>query len=172
MENLKSNFDFSLRPKIEKRFISKVYSEEKPNCFLFDLDGTLAESNGRSMFSPTHDEILADAPIAPVISVLQALSEKYTVVFLSGREDTYVESTRTWIRNHIVRDAEQEIILHMRPEGDFRKDSVIKREILNREILPHYNVIAAFDDRLQVQRECWNAENIFSFNVNQFLLEY
>lgn len=172
VENLKSKFDFSPREKTEKRFAIKTYEEEKPNCFLFDLDGTLSDGNGRSMYTPTHEEILADLPITPVVSVLQALSEKYRIVFLSGREDTYHESTSAWIRQHIVHNAEHEIILHMRSQGDFRKDSVIKREILNREILPNYNVVAAFDDRLQVQRECWNAENIFSFNVNQFLLEY
>lgn len=172
MEHMRQSFDFSPRPMQPKKWASKTHEEGKPHCFLFDLDGTLSDANGRNMFTPTHEEVLADLPIEPVIKVLQALWDKYPVVFLSGREDTYQAATEEWIKRHITGDTDKEIVLYMREKGDFRRDSVIKREILKREILPHYHVLAAFDDRLQVLRECWNTEGVFSFNVNQFLLEY
>ena len=45
--------------------------------------------------------------------------------------------------------------LFMRPEGDMRRDSVVKRELYEQHIKGKYNVLAIFDDRPQVIRECW-----------------
>lgn len=45
----------------------------------------------------------------------------------------------------------------MRPQGDMRRDSIVKRELYENHIKGKYNVVAIFDDRPQVIRECWQA---------------
>ena len=39
---------------------------------------------------------------------------------------------------------------YMRPEGDMRKDCVVKEELFWRNVAPSYNVVAVFDDRPQM----------------------
>jgi len=136
--------------------------------FIFDLDGTLANSNGRDFYNPSHEEIIADLQITPVCKVLRSLSEYYTIVFLSGREAKFYEPTKTWIEEELrIFNPE----LFMRRTGDWRKDSIIKLELFNEKIKPNYNVIGIFDDRLQVCR-MWYEQGIFCFNVNQGLKEF
>lgn len=172
LENLKKIFNFEPRPKVTKVIKPYIHDDEKPTCFLFDLDGTLADANGRNMFNPTAEEVMNDIPIIPVIRVLQTIEKHHKVIFISGREATNYDATINWLKQHIYQGEENDIQLMMRAEGDYRRDSIIKKELLHEHILPNYNVVAAFDDRLQVVRECWNAENIFCFNVNQFLEEF
>jgi hypothetical protein len=45
---------------------------------------------------------------------------------------------------------EKECLLYMRKTEDKRKDSVVKREIYENEILPNYYVEFVLDDRQQV----------------------
>jgi predicted kinase len=172
LENLKKNFDFETIPRKVLELKIPQQDENKPSCFLFDLDGTLADANGRNMFNPTAEEIGNDLPIQATIKVLQSLEKNHEIIFVSGREATNYDATHQWLIQHVFQNEERSLKLFMRPEGDYRRDSIIKSEILHLQIFPTYNVLAAFDDRLQVIRECWNAEGIFCFNVNQFLEEF
>jgi predicted kinase len=171
-DHLKTIFDFAPIYKKEKVAINFNPDIDKPTCYLVDLDGTVADANGRNMFNPTDEEVMADIPILPVIKVIQSLAISHKIIFVSGREDSTREGTTRWIRKYIFNDEIYEITLLMRPQGNYKRDSIIKREILDRDILPHYNVVGVFDDRLQVVRECWNEAGIFCFNVNQYLEEF
>ena len=57
-------------------------------------------------------------------------------------------------------------VTHVRAHGDKRHDAVVKREILERDLLPEYYILGAIDDRLRVL-SMWQASGIFTFNVNQ-----
>lgn len=88
------------------------------------------------------------------------------IFFVSGREDKYKDITEQWlVGNYVPYDR-----IDMRKSGDYRKDSVVKREILQ-EIRKTHNVMFAIDDRKQV-KEMWVSEGIFVFDVNQFDLIY
>ena len=56
------------------------------------------------------------------------------------------------------------LALFMRPYGDSRKDSVVKREIFEREIQSRYQVVGVFDDRMQVVR-MWRDLGLTVFQV-------
>lgn len=172
LQQLKTHFDFKPIPRKQLHFKHLEQETNKPSCFLFDLDGTLADANGRNMFNPKPEDVMKDIPIQAVIKVVHALKDKHEIIFVSGREATNYESTCSWLIKYVFDDVQTTLNLFMRAEGDYRRDSIIKKEILHEHILPNYNVIAAFDDRLQVIRECWNKENIFCFNVNQYLEEF
>jgi hypothetical protein len=52
----------------------------------------------------------------------------------------------------------------MRLLGDQRKDSVVKREIFDREVRDHYRIVGVFDDRAQVVR-MWRSLGLTVFQV-------
>lgn len=139
----------------------------KPDVFIFDIDGTLANHKGvRGPFE--EHKVHLDTVIKPTRAVLRSLAKDYTIVFLSGRTDGCREATINWIENKI---GLREPILYMRKTGDQRKDSIIKKEIYDEHIYPKYNVLGVFDDRMQVCRMLYE-NNIFCFNVNQGLIEF
>lgn len=53
----------------------------------------------------------------------------------------------------------------MREEGDTRNDSIIKAEIYDNIIEPHFNIIAIFDDRDRVV-DMWRQKGLFTVQVN------
>lgn len=123
-----------------------VPDESLPQAFLVDIDGTVAlMGNKRGPF----DYHLAngDDLNEPVSSVVHALiRDGYEIIFLSGRSDSCRDVTQKWlIENHFGGHE-----LHMRKEGDQRKDSIVKHEIFWDQIAPRFQVIGCFDDRNQV----------------------
>lgn len=135
----------------------------KKKAFIFDVDGTISNGNGRDFYNPKPEEILADLPIYPTLEVLKYLWHPYQIIFLSGREAKFYEPTKTWIKQHTpVKDPQ----LYMRKTGDQRKDCIIKWEIVEKDILPNYDIIAVFDDRKQVI-DMWLEKGIFVFDVGQ-----
>ncbi len=171
LQHLKTIFNFAPIAYKAPTLVAPVEVATKPAAFLCDLDGTVAIANGRNMFDPTDAEILTDTPIWPAIKVLQALAQQYKIIFVSGRTDTTFNATKQWIEKYIFTSITKDQLL-MRNALDYRRDSIVKKEMLHEYILPNYNVIGVFDDRLQVIKECWNAEGIYCFNVNQFLEEF
>jgi predicted kinase len=170
LESLKQNFDFSPRPqtgvKSEKTAIAQDFS--LPKAILCDLDGTLAQADGRNMFRPSEEEMYADRVVDAVATALKGFANDHKIIFLSGREDLYAEVSKRWIRE---KAGIENFELWMRKEGDSRKDSIVKEEILRGDILPKYYVTGVFDDRMQVCR-MWYEQGIFCFNVNQGLIEF
>ena len=126
------------------------------NCILVDVDGTVAEMKNRGPFE--WERVGEDLPRKTVITVVNALAEKKQakVIFVSGRDEICKARTEMWLENNVPGFMYSgPYRLKMRPAGDMRRDSIVKREIYEREILGKYNVLAIFDDRPQVIRECW-----------------
>jgi phosphoglycolate phosphatase-like HAD superfamily hydrolase len=129
----------------------------KPEAFIFDLDGTLAnlEHRRHHVIKPNRrwnqffDECGKDAPISDVISIYNILAQhEYSMLVVSGRSDRVRVQTRAWLAANNLGTAD----LFMRRDGDYRADDIIKREIYETLILPSYNVIGVFDDRDRVVR--------------------
>ena len=74
------------------------------------------------------------------------------VFFVSGREasEDGKANTETWLKNQGFNLTTSP--LFMRPNRDFRKDSIIKKEIFMTNFYNKYFVTAVFDDRDQVCR--------------------
>jgi predicted kinase len=137
-----------------------------PGAIIVDIDGTLALHNGRNPFD--WDNCVNDLRNDVVYRAVWALTHyesmitgvKIQVLLVSGRDSAVREKTEWWLeRNHIQYDQ-----LWMRPEGDMRKDVIIKEEIYRREIEGKYNIIVVFDDRDQVV-EFWRSLGLTCFQV-------
>lgn len=124
------------------------YDPSLKDCYMFDIDGTLARMGDRSPYD--WSKVGIDKADETVVSILRAIRYLYgsEIVIMSGRDSSCRIETQEWLsRNEIDYD-----FLYMRPEGDMRKDVEVKEELYNNHIKGKYNVLGVFDDRLQVCR--------------------
>lgn len=125
-----------------------------------DIDGTTALMCARSPFDETR--VHEDRPNAPVIAVIRAMADAgNAVVFLSGRTDGCRAATHQWLLEHVRVPFQG---LFMRPAGDCRKDSVVKRELFDLHIRQRYDVTCVLDDRQQVV-EMWRSMGLTCLQV-------
>jgi len=121
------------------------YSDDKQNCYIFDIDGTLAWMNGRSPYD--YYKVHTDIPNHNITMIARLLSQSgLQIIIVSGRTDDCEEVTCKWLTdNSIPYDR-----IHMRKLGDKRNDAEVKKEIYEKYLKPNYNVLAVFDDRNRV----------------------
>lgn len=127
------------------------YNNEKKDCIIVDLDGTVCLHNGRSPYDLTR--VSEDVPNYPLVRFLRELICNKHIIFLSGREgtDQCRQDTINWLMsNFCSSDFGCKWELLMRDKGNFEPDEVIKERIFHKEIEPKYNVLAVFDDRDKV----------------------
>lgn len=129
----------------------KVYTpdESKRKAIIVDIDGTIAERFDRSPFD--WSKVGQDKPRSFVIDLIKsyANANDAVVIFVSGRDAVCRAETMRWIGVN-MKGLGQQIYttpLHMRKEGDMRKDTIVKEEIFWEHIADKYNVVAVFDDR-------------------------
>lgn len=134
-----------------------------PDALICDLDGTLALINGRNPYDTSRcEQDLLNAPIAGIIS---AYAEKNTtIIFTSGRSARYREQTERWLDTHGFNAVRGTFKLLMRPDGDNRKDAVVKRELYEQFIQGQYNVLFVLDDRNQMV-ELWRGLGLTCLQV-------
>ena len=126
--------------------ISKIQNNELQKAIIVDIDGTLSHSNGiRTPFEyykVINDDI--DEIIRHVVRLYYSIG--YQIIIVSGREDQCYDMTRDWLNKHNV----PYNFMYMRKSGDFRKDSIVKKEIYEKYIKNNFNILFCLDDRNQV----------------------
>jgi phosphoglycolate phosphatase-like HAD superfamily hydrolase len=133
-------------------------------CFIFDIDGTLADNGHRihfiqkqpknwdGFFKALHDDPL----IVHVAEVLKALDyAQHVIVYVSGRPSNYRGETQSWLHRHGLPVAP----LYMRTAGDHRDDDVVKIELLAKLRADGYEPALVFDDRDRVVR-AWRSAGV------------
>jgi len=132
-------------------------TEELTNCVIFDIDGTLAEKGDR--FAYNESLVFLDSVREHVLFTLKAYLPTVPKIFIfSGRQESCREETLRWLREKCgltLELATNQVALFMRAAKDQRRDSIIKKELFEANVKDKFNVIAVFDDRQSVIRECW-----------------
>lgn len=161
LQVLKKNFDFSIRPKVDRKTGLLQQDQSLPKAIICDLDGTLALMDDRNPFDASHAD--KDRLNESVASTLRLFSKNdYQILLVSGREDRFKEPTVKFLEDH---DITYDRLL-MRKSKDFRKDSIVKREIYEAVIKGKYYVEFILDDRDQVV-DMWRQElGLSCFQVN------
>jgi predicted kinase len=115
----------------------------KPNVVVSDLDGTIALMRDRSAFE--FDKVYQDDVREEIVMMINSVSHQKDadLIFCSGRDDSCFNETRKWLAE---KAGFFDFGLVMRETGDKRKDSIVKKEFLDK-IRSQYNIIAWFDDR-------------------------
>jgi predicted kinase len=143
-----------------------VPDEELPVAFICDIDGTVALKGARDPFDETIVHL--DRPNPAVIEVVNNhIKLGYQPIFLSGRTEGCFNETQKWLGQYLEYDwvghsndygiIEKPFRLLMRPVGDNRKDSIVKRMLFDMYVRREYNVRFVLDDRNQVVK-MWRDE--------------
>jgi predicted kinase len=150
------------------------YDPLLPNCYISDIDGTLANMGDRSPYE--WHKVGLDTVNSGVAHVLDALKcINYAKVFLfSGRDEVCRPETEEWLeRNDIEYDGlYMRRTNHLDDKGNQVKDTEVKREMLERYIVGKYNVLGIFDDRPVVCRMWKDEFGLTVFNVGDPYWEF
>ena len=133
-----------------------------PRCYLFDLDGTLADCSHRlhHIKQPRKDwnaffeACSKDGPIPHMVELARHLMKVEKLVFVSGRSDQVRRETEDWLTEHGLAGP-----LYMRGVHDKRPDFIVKAELLDRLVRDGWRPIMAFDDRDQVVK-MWREKGV------------
>jgi len=122
-----------------------VPDESLPEAVLIDLDGTAALLGDRDPYDDLSAHL--DSPNESVRTTAWGVYQIGTeIVYVSARQERSRGVTSLWLDEHRFPPGR----LIMRATGDQRKDWVVKNEIFDTKIAPHYNVLFCLDDRQQV----------------------
>lgn len=132
---------------------------------IFDIDGTLADLNGREQFlhngkkdwKSFNANMDKDLPNMPIVELYRTLykSQNYEIILVSGRQERFRKVTETWLTFHeIPFDT-----LLMRKNDDFRHDCEIKQDILKDLQQAGKQILFTVDDRQSVV-DMWRANGI------------
>lgn len=136
---------------------------------IVDIDGTLADLSARRVYVATQPKnwpafeagIPFDLPHQHVIDTVNTLAAAgWTVLLCSGRGEQSRAVTETWLEKYNVSYKK----LYMRPEGDNRRDDIVKSELLDKIEAEGYKISYAVDDRDQVVA-MWRDRGIPCFQV-------
>jgi hypothetical protein len=136
-----------------------------------DLDGTLSDishrehhvrgkrKNWKRFFEGIPQDEISDV----VADIVRHYYATHKIVFVSGRPSHTRKDTVEWLGRCIPEITEYE--LHMRPDGDFRADNLIKGEIYENELKPRLGEpFFILDDRDQVVK-MWRSKGLICLQV-------
>lgn len=154
--------------------------DNRPIAVIFDRDGSLASvfngpdrkaSRGskedKAQWAAFNAALRFDNIVPEVAGLLRAIRPGVVRIMVSGRAEGDHPGDRRrrfamldWINKYDLPIDH----LFMRCGGDYRKDSIIKEEILIRDILPFYKPIVAVEDREEVA-EVWKRYGLYTVMV-------
>jgi predicted kinase len=131
---------------------------------MVDIDGTVALHGDRDPYDTSRYH--EDGVNLPVVLAVKALFDSgHDVIMCSGRDEAFRTVTDHWLYEQVLKPhglpyAE----LHMRPEGDKRRDDVVKLELFDKHIRDQYTITCVFDDRDRVVK-AWRYIGLTVFQV-------
>lgn len=149
-------------------------STSKSKAVIFDVDGTLCDVRGirhyvvappgvtrfKPNFHKFHSASISCPPHAAVADLaVRVRTAGFAVLVVTGREEKWSLLTANWLTENGIEYDE----LLMRPNLDFRSDTVIKSEI-ERRIAERYDAHLAVDDRAEII-EVWHNAGIPTAHV-------
>lgn len=129
-------------------------------AIICDIDGTIAIKGDRSIFD--YSKCYLDTVNKPILELLKMIPKNISIIFCSGREDFCFDLTEKWLIKNVTNNFK----LYMRKSGDFRKDSIIKKEIYTDLIKDKFEILFVLDDRNQVV-DMWRSLGLTCLQVNK-----
>jgi len=144
--------------------VRRIWPEgDKPSAIICDLDGTLCNVEHRRHFvnqpkgvkkdwGGFFKAMVDDTPNQWCVDLLKRMSygRAHTVVFCSGRPDSYRRETKDWLEQYGMTNLHTDFYLYMRHRQDQRQDDIVKEIILDFELLTRFTPFFMIDDRDQV----------------------
>lgn len=116
-------------------------------CIIVDIDGTLAIRGDRSPYDWNKVDLdTVNEPVKLILDMYAKMHPDRKIFVFSGRDEVCYSKTEKWLhQNFILFDH-----LHLRPEKNQEKDSIIKERLYNEFVLGKHEVDFVLDDRDQV----------------------
>ena len=141
-------------------------------CYIFDIDGTLADCSHRlphivrtdgkpkdwdAFFAGMRD----DPPIKAIVTLARACIRGGWIlpIYVTGRGDEHRAVTEQWLLANRLSGP-----LYMRKVGDRRDDHIVKAELLAELKADGWEPMIAFEDRKRVV-DMWRAHGIICAHV-------
>lgn len=147
-------------------------TKTKIPAVIVDLDGTICETEHRVQkfmrgkkkdWKGFYEAMDLDEPRHDVVKRVEEFMEMgFTILLVSGRPEEYRARTQKWFADKGL--GFETLPLFMRKTGDFRPDTIIKKEILDEHIRDKYEINCAIDDRPSVIR-MWGENGISVIDV-------
>ena len=127
----------------------------KTKAIIVDIDGTLADHSHRlhyvqgekKQWDLFFDDMSNDSINEWCHELINSLkSSGYQILLVSGRPRDYEETTVAWLKKYKVEYDD----LFCRKAGDYRSDSIVKKEIYQENISEKYEILFVVDDRFSV----------------------
>lgn len=145
--SLKKLLSFKTETYSRESFLA-TQNKDLPRCVLVDIDGTVAQMQGRYPFD--WNRVGEDLPKQNIIRLVKALKENGNqIIFFSGRDEVCRNITREWLCEYFQWKL-SDFQLFMRKSNDQRKDSDVKFDLYEEHIRNKYFVELVIDDRQQV----------------------
>lgn len=125
----------------------------REKAIIVDIDGTVADSSKRAIhlegkkdWDSFFKNTIEDDPIEPVCEIVRRMASfpGYKVIYLTGRPESLLEDTSEWLVKHNL--AFDNLLLLMRPEGDFKPSHKFKAKAYEDLIQGKYEVLFALED--------------------------
>ena len=134
---------------------------------IVDIDGTLADCSHRVHFirgkrkkwKKFFDAASKDRPRIDVVARVRELAKRHRIHLVSGRPEQYRRQTLEWLGHYRIPFES----LHMRENGDYRSDDIVKQEILDL-CFDKANIELVIDDRPRVVR-MWQSNGLKVLDV-------
>lgn len=148
---IRKMFNDWIRPKT----VPMVQDPTLPRAIIVDIDGTVAQMEGRNPFD--WELVGTDKPKAPIIDIVRRFAQTHRVIFMSGRDGVCEDKTVDWLNINVITKEFWPWELFMREQGDNRKDSIVKRELFDSHVRGKFYIDFVLDDRDQVV-EMWRRD--------------
>jgi predicted kinase len=129
-----------------------------PNCYLVDVDGTLAINTTRPFFA--WHRVGEDSLNEQVATLVKQLATAHKIIIMSGRSEACRQETLDWLDRYGIPHDD----LIMRPAEEQCSDDILKSELYTQHIRDRYNVVGVIDDRPKVCR-MWRQLGLSVFQV-------
>lgn len=155
-----------IRPTLPK---PPAFSGNLRSIAICDLDGTIANMDHRDPYDcKNSDKDEVNMHVALILGSLLSTTVIDHVLFVSGRDECCREATNSFLEKKVMPIFQEcigkkwivkssDFALLMRADDDKRRDSLVKRDIYEKQIRGKYNVLVVLDDRPQVINETWRA---------------
>lgn len=130
--------------------------------YLFDFHGTLADVSSlhhllaKKDYDGFYEGSLSCPPIRETVLSAQRTHDMGCANLLfTGMPNRYVDGLHAWLDRHEVPID----FVNMRPDGDYRKDFIIKREMYLAAVSNGYYVVRAWEDSPRVAT-LWESQGV------------
>jgi hypothetical protein len=151
--------------------------EDLDTAVLFDLDSTLGDTRHRWHLSPMANPLssweaycgarMGDVPLLGPVTLARLLYPHHQIHICSGSEASSGDVTRSWLNMHRV----PYDVLKQRPEGDRRKNHVLKISYIEELHARGTRVVLFLEDHPEVAEEIPRATGVPVLGVNPFYPE-